>query len=51
MTSVSNRGSLSSAREAFEKELPDVMYRFLWLLIEERTGLIDINCDLTAMVG
>ena len=43
------RRSLIAARDAFEKEQPDVMYRFLWLLIEERKGLIEINCDMTAL--
>jgi len=43
------RRSLIAARETFEKEQPDVMYRFLWLLIEERKGLVQINCDMTAL--
>ena len=43
------RRSLIAARTVFENELPDIMYRFLWLLIEERDGLIQIDCDLTAL--
>ena len=41
--------SLAAAREAFEGEQPMTMYRFLWLVMEEREGLIAIGSDLNAM--
>ncbi len=40
--------SLIGARAAFEEEQPMVMYRFLWLIIEERKGLIVVGSDLAA---
>jgi hypothetical protein len=41
--------SLAGAREAFEGEQSMTMYRFLWLVLEEREGLIAISSDLGAM--
>jgi hypothetical protein len=41
--------SLIEAKGAFEQEQPETMYRFLWLIIEERKGLTEINSDLAAL--
>jgi hypothetical protein len=47
--SVASR-SLSEAKASFErKDVPEMMYRLLWLIIEERKSLIRIEVDLTAM--
>jgi hypothetical protein len=41
--------SLIRARASFEQEQPETMFRFLWMLIEERQGLIQIGSDLKAL--
>jgi hypothetical protein len=42
--------TLIEAQANFEsKDVPMLMYRFLWLIIEERTGLIKIEADMAAL--
>ena len=42
--------SLREARTNLEhKDIPEMMYRFLWLIIEERAGLIEIGTDTRAL--
>jgi hypothetical protein len=42
--------SLIEAQTSFEsRDVPELMYRFLWLIIEERTGLIKIEADTAAL--
>jgi len=44
------RISLLEAKADLEcKDVPEMMYRFLWLIIEERTGLIQIGADTGAL--
>jgi len=48
-TSV-ERATLVQARTSLESEdIPMMMYRLLWLIIEERTGLIPIEAELSAL--
>ena len=44
------RTSLIEAQANFEsKDVPMLMYRFLWLIIKERTGLIKIEADIATL--
>jgi hypothetical protein len=44
------RRSIIEAKANFErKDVPEMMYRFLWLIIEERPGLIRVEADMTAL--
>ena len=43
------RISLCDARANLEAEMPMMMYRFLWLILEERTGLIPVGIDCNAL--
>ena len=40
---------LIKAQAFLECDVPMMMYRFLWLIIEERTGLIPLEADLSAL--
>lgn len=37
--------AIQAAREAFEEELPELLYRFMWLVLDEDKALIPLNID------
>jgi hypothetical protein len=37
------------AKKFLERDIPMTMYRFLWLIIEERTGMIPLGVDMNAL--
>ena len=40
---------LMKAKDFLERDVPMMMYRFLWLIIEERSGLMPLEVDMNAL--
>ncbi len=40
---------MKQAKASLEAEMPMMMYRFLWLVIDERAGLISLDADLGSL--